>query len=68
MIELWAAVLDWTTATAAKGFGATVTGTGFQLALQTLWPSHVTSTRSQAAPWAWVAMRLWASSPWHGCR
>lgn len=44
---------DWR---AAKGFGATVTCTGFQLALNTPWPSHVVSTRSQAALWAQVAV------------
>lgn len=48
--------VHWTTAAAAEGLGASVTGTGFQLALLMLWPSHVTGTRSQAAPWAQVAM------------
>lgn len=52
---------------AAEGFGATVTGTGFQLVLQTLWPSHVVSTRSQAALWAQVAMGSRSSSPGRGC-
>lgn len=52
---------DWTV---AKGFGATVTCTGFQLVLHTLWPSHVVSTRSQAALWAHVVevtvIKSWA--------
>lgn len=52
--------MDWT---AAKGFGATVTGTGCQLPLHTLWPSCVVSTRSQAA----VGWGSQSSSPGHGC-
>lgn len=56
---------DWR---AAKGFGATVTCTGFQLALHTPWPSHVVSTTSQAALWACTGgSGVTVTSPGHGC-